>query len=577
MRVVQGEFRPARDVKAAVPAALSGICRKAMALGPPDRYGSAKELAAEVERWLADEPVAAYREPWRQRLGRWGRRHRPLVAGLVVLLLTGLVGLGLGLWAVRAEQRRTAQERDQAEANLALAKQAVDECFLIAKEHPLLEREEMEAVRRRLLEKALPFYRNFRMQRPDDPGLKEELAGIAFRVGYITRQIGQDAEALAAYQEALRLYTALAEGHSEVAQYQANLAACHNNLGSVQSAMGDREAALGSFQQALTIQTTLAEQHPEVGENQADLAACHFNLGRLYAEAGDRKGALRSNQQALKIRASLAEKHPEVAKYQAELAHSHNNLGAWHRLMGDRQSARRSYEQALQVLVRLAEQHPEVAAYQVSLARTRANLGNLLAEEGKGQDGLALFAQAITSLEQVRRCRPEDSAARAYLRDAHANRARALNWLGRHPEAAADWQQALDLDDGRQQATFRIGLAGSWAHTAQHARAAAVAAEFDRVAAVGGGDCYNLGCVWALLLAAARKDVQLSTTDRDRLTEQYAAKAVGWLRRAQAAGYFQNPVRVAHLHKDSDLDPLRPRPEFQQFLAELQGGRKKGP
>ena len=47
----------------AVPRPLDAICRKAMALRPDDRYASALDLAADVERWLADEPVSAEREP----------------------------------------------------------------------------------------------------------------------------------------------------------------------------------------------------------------------------------------------------------------------------------------------------------------------------------------------------------------------------------------------------------------------------------------------------------------------------------------------------------------------------------
>jgi serine/threonine protein kinase len=40
---------------------LDGITRRALALDPADRYAFATELAAEVERWLADQPVAAQR------------------------------------------------------------------------------------------------------------------------------------------------------------------------------------------------------------------------------------------------------------------------------------------------------------------------------------------------------------------------------------------------------------------------------------------------------------------------------------------------------------------------------------
>jgi RNA polymerase sigma factor (TIGR02999 family) len=79
----RGEWLPPRRVKADVPAALDEFCRKALAPQPERRYGTALELAAEVERWLADEPVTAYAEPWAVRSRRWTRRHRPLVSTAV--------------------------------------------------------------------------------------------------------------------------------------------------------------------------------------------------------------------------------------------------------------------------------------------------------------------------------------------------------------------------------------------------------------------------------------------------------------------------------------------------------------
>ena len=39
-----------------------------MALQPEDRYLTARALAGDLEAWLADEPVSAYREPWTARL-----------------------------------------------------------------------------------------------------------------------------------------------------------------------------------------------------------------------------------------------------------------------------------------------------------------------------------------------------------------------------------------------------------------------------------------------------------------------------------------------------------------------------
>ena len=83
-----GKFVATRRHKPQVPEALDAICRSAMALCPGQRYQSAMSLAADIERWLADEPVSAWSEPWTdrgaavgaapstagRRLGRRGRR-----------------------------------------------------------------------------------------------------------------------------------------------------------------------------------------------------------------------------------------------------------------------------------------------------------------------------------------------------------------------------------------------------------------------------------------------------------------------------------------------------------------------
>jgi serine/threonine protein kinase len=103
-RVQRGEWRPPRQVKAGTPPALDAICRKAMALKPEDRYSTVLALAGDLEHWLADEPVTAYREPWTGRLRRWARRHRRLTAGTIGLLVT--TGLALVIGLVAAEEQR---------------------------------------------------------------------------------------------------------------------------------------------------------------------------------------------------------------------------------------------------------------------------------------------------------------------------------------------------------------------------------------------------------------------------------------------------------------------------------------
>jgi tetratricopeptide (TPR) repeat protein len=122
----RGVFAPPRRTKASVPAALEAVCLKAMALQPEDRYGSAKELAADVEHWLGDEPVTAYREPWTGRLRRWGRRHRATVGGLAALLVTVTAALAVGLGMVNAEQAKTRQALADKAVEATRAQQAAE-------------------------------------------------------------------------------------------------------------------------------------------------------------------------------------------------------------------------------------------------------------------------------------------------------------------------------------------------------------------------------------------------------------------------------------------------------------------
>jgi eukaryotic-like serine/threonine-protein kinase len=113
-KVRQGEFPPPSQVRGRVPRALEAVCLKAMALRPEGRYGSAAEIAREVEHWMADEPVAARRESVGERSARWARHHKPLVTGAVVgflLVPTALAAIAI-IWNQRnlAERERLTQQ-----------------------------------------------------------------------------------------------------------------------------------------------------------------------------------------------------------------------------------------------------------------------------------------------------------------------------------------------------------------------------------------------------------------------------------------------------------------------------------
>ena len=114
-----GKFPRPRQVRRDVPPALEAVCLKAMAHRPEDRYATAQELARDVDRWLADEPTTAYREPWRVQTWRWVKRHRTPVAATAAALLAAALLVGGGLWWKVDQDARAAQRVQDALAEFS--------------------------------------------------------------------------------------------------------------------------------------------------------------------------------------------------------------------------------------------------------------------------------------------------------------------------------------------------------------------------------------------------------------------------------------------------------------------------
>jgi tetratricopeptide (TPR) repeat protein len=77
--VKRGDVRPPREINPAIDRALEAVCLKAMALRAEDRYAMPRELAEDVKRWMADEPVMVYPEGIGSRIRRRVRDHRAWV------------------------------------------------------------------------------------------------------------------------------------------------------------------------------------------------------------------------------------------------------------------------------------------------------------------------------------------------------------------------------------------------------------------------------------------------------------------------------------------------------------------
>jgi tRNA A-37 threonylcarbamoyl transferase component Bud32 len=101
LQVVADEPPSPRSLRRDVPRDLETICLKCLQKAQARRYASAADLADDLERFRAGEPIRARRENVWERALRW-MKEQPWVAvraGLAFLLMLGLSLLFLGGWA----------------------------------------------------------------------------------------------------------------------------------------------------------------------------------------------------------------------------------------------------------------------------------------------------------------------------------------------------------------------------------------------------------------------------------------------------------------------------------------------
>jgi serine/threonine protein kinase len=231
-RITTDEPTAPRKVNPLIPIDLETIILKCLAFDPAHRYRTTTELQTDLTSFLEDRPIAARRPSVAERALKWAKRHRPLMYTGVAAILILMVGLSISTAVIANEQARTAEllknvsqreselrvallARDrqqqlavdnlkQAEENFRQARGVLD--FFTAKiEFEMPRSNELEPVRRELLEESLSYYQTFIEQAKLDPEIREELATSHRRVASILYEIGSTEKAAESLDRALEV------------------------------------------------------------------------------------------------------------------------------------------------------------------------------------------------------------------------------------------------------------------------------------------------------------------------------------------------------------------------------------
>ncbi len=283
---------------------LDRIVMKALAKEPERRYRSPARLAADVERYLADEPVQARAPSAGYRLKKLLRRRRRAVATVALAAAAGLAGVAATLWVQPPPV-------------------AVDGGVAAAQD---LYSQGRQRLRDRAPEALAQAVELFRRALAADPRHARSHAGLAEGLILLARRgdlpmAEAEGQAGAALKRALELDGELPEAHAA--------------LGLLHFTIGDLDAAESVLRRAVELDGTLAGAHLWLGRvhvernrfEEADAAyrraldldplnpVAHHAAARALMDRGRYDGAMRQFQSWLRIEPSSAETYRVMSLY----------------------------------------------------------------------------------------------------------------------------------------------------------------------------------------------------------------------------------------------------------------------
>ena len=413
---IGGTIAP-RSRDPAIPKALEATCLKAMHPDPAMRYSTAQGLAQDLRRWLADEPVSAFREGRPTRLLRWARRHRTPVAASAALLVAMVLALSVGLWQVGLARRQAERNALLARARFALALDAFRSLVGDLQEQ-LKGRPGTQLVRDSLLRTAYEGVEKL-VDHPDDLDDSDEARHLIclarIQAGDLALELGKADRAREQFKLARQVGERMRAAHPEDYQVCRDLSLALNRLGD--DALGrrreDEASDLYRAAEAL-IRTNLADP----GDQQArrDVWIVRVKMGEARKARGDTSGAKEEFLRAVELARARVDSNSDPARSRVDLANSLLKLGQLARSGGAAEEAESRLAEARREVTTLLDSSP------ADPIPGRRLLSIILDEQGdqaisRGQDvaALALYGRSMVLAEAMHRNDPADARFRRNL------------------------------------------------------------------------------------------------------------------------------------------------------------------
>ena len=383
--LIENDPKPLRSVARHLPRQLETVVMTCLEKAPERRYDSAQALADDLGRWLAGEPVAAKPIGPVARFSKVVRRHRAVVAAVVVFALFGIAGAAKYAVDLTRQQRRAEAARADAEGLVAFM---LDDLFRSLE--PLGRLDLLEGVAR----EATAYYQRFDAGQLDHA--ERIRRAVALRnLATVVEAQGHLEQGLEGYRRAADILLGEVDRDRRPRRALRELAATRSNVAEILQELGDIDGAVTELETALASIRGIAATSSDSGALKALEVELLINLAWAEREMAETETALLHLEQAAKlVHASPADgtnerqwqfRRAEVESYTARVLQEAGELDA----------AMSRLETARQLLVELARNDPNDTRCQFELVLTDDRLGWLAEDRGDLEGAARLYRRGL--------------------------------------------------------------------------------------------------------------------------------------------------------------------------------------
>jgi tetratricopeptide (TPR) repeat protein len=275
---------------------------------------------------------------------------------------------------------------------------------------------------------------------------RRQLAHSLSWQGNVLRDVGKNAEARGAYDEAARVRQSLLNESQADPAAMVALANTLINKGTLLSQRDEADKLTRLYNRVIKLNRAAVAAAPRNAHFQAELALGLDDQGMFFLATGQNKQALANVREALALRKEVVASGRLKGFIERYLARNYTNLGRVLTAVGQAKQAEESYQKAVKHLERLVkEETPELPYHRADLVVTLRYLADLLKEPAREREIEAIRRRVIGLYETLKADSPEDPQNRRNLLLSYLELGTFLLDRGRDIEAAEPYRKAHEL------------------------------------------------------------------------------------------------------------------------------------